>query len=167
VGVQDVNKAAGEAAKVKISELEDDASSAGGTSHLLTALQVLRRFCIDQKRCTYLRIDFRDKENRPTEYSLVQDLVDLRLLHLIESSLSDEHEAGRRSEVYMLDLSQFSGQRLKKQLKVLAFENGHLVLKETGTTAPKRSGDTPKKRLGLLRRGPLFALSNLKEGALI
>ena len=161
VGVQDVNRAAGDAAKIKITELEDDASSDSGTPNILSALQVVRNFCLDDKRCTYFRIDFRDKEQRGADYSLIQDLMDLRLLHLIESSLSDEHEAGRRSEVYMLDLSQFSGQRLKKKLRVLDFVGGHLFLKETGTTLPGRHGKTPKQRLGILRRGPLLALRSL------
>jgi len=161
VGVQDVNKAAGEAAKVKLTELEDDASSSTGTPRIVTALQTIRAFCIDEKKTTYFRVDFRDKEQRPIEYGLIQDLMDLRLIHLIDSSLSDEKEAGRRSEVYMLDLSQFSGQRLKKKLKVIDFAAGHLVLKETGTTVPAKVGSTSKQRLGLLRRGPLFHLDTL------
>ncbi len=162
VGVQDVNKAAGEAANVKIAELEEDAAAAeGATNFILAALQRLRAFCLDERRCTYFRIDFRDKESCPAEYNLIQSLLDLRLTHLVSASLSDEHQAGRRFEVFMLDLSQFSGQRLKKHLKVLDFEAGHIVLKETGTNVPTKIGNTPKKRLGLLRRGPLFELSEL------
>ncbi len=162
VGVQDVNKSAGEAAKVKLTELEDDAASTGGDS-IVKALNRLRAFCLDEKKYTYFRIDFRDKEKKSIEYGFVQDLMDLRLLHLIDSSLSDQHQAGRRSEVYMLDLSQFSGQRLKKQLKVLDFEGGHIVLKVTGTNIATKVGTTPRQRLGLLRRGPLFDLKDLNE----
>lgn len=162
VGVQDINKAAGEAAKVKLSELEDDTASAGSPK-LVEHLNVIRRFCLDEKRYTIFRIDFRDKESYQQEYSAVQDLMDLRLLHLIDSSLSDEKEAGRRSEVYMMDLSQFSGQRLKKNLKALDFQNGHLVLKATGSSQPVRAGTTPKQRLGILRRAPLFELKQLSS----
>lgn len=162
VGVQDVNKAAGDAAKVKIAELEDDAASAEGTTQaILGGLQTVRKFCIDEKNSTYFRIDFQHKEVYSTEYGIMQDLLDLRLIHLVDASLSDEREAGRRSEVYMLDLSQFSGQRLKRKLKVLDFEAGHIVLKETGTNTETKVGDTPKLRLGLLRRGPLFDLERL------
>jgi hypothetical protein len=64
--------------------------------------------------------------------------------------------------VYTLDLSQFSGQRLKRRLKVLDFISGHIVLKETGTTKAVRAGDTPKQRLGILRRGPLLELKGLQ-----
>lgn len=163
VGVQDVNKVAGDAAKVKIAELEDDAASAKGTTQtIVDALQRVRSFCIDERSYTYFRIDFRDKENSVAEYSVMQDLMDMRLIHMVDASLSDERQAGRRSEVYMLDLSQFSGQRLKRRLKVLDFESGRLVLKETGTSTEAKVAGTPKQRLGLLRRGPLFELKNLR-----
>lgn len=158
VGVQDVNKAAGEAAKVKLAELEDDTSSSEGLS-LVGELNRIRAFCLDEKRSTFFRIDFRDKEKNPSAYGVIQDLMDLRLLHLIDPSLSDEKEAGRRSEVYMIDLSQFSGQRLKKNLRALDFKEGFLVMKETGTAAPAKRGATPKQRLGILRRAPLFPLT--------
>src|SRR5260221_829249 len=167
VGVQDVNKAAGEAAKVKLMELEDDAASFPGTSSIVDARKLVRELCLVDKKYTYFRVDFRDKENRAHEYALIQDLMDLRLLHLIDSSLSDERQAGRRSEVYMLDLSQFSGQRLKKRLKVLDLEDGFIVLKETGTNSPTKVGGTPKQRLGLLRRGPLFELKSLAANGVV
>lgn len=164
VGVQDVNKAAGAAANVKIAELEDDAASAEGTTQfILNGLQKIRGFCINDKGFTFFRVDFRDKEAHPNEYGVIQDLMDTRLVHLVDPSLSDEREAGRKAEVYMLDLSQFSGQRLKRQLKVLDFESGHLVLKETGTHSTAKVANTPKQRLGILRRGPLFELRWLSE----
>ena len=92
---------------------------------------------------------------------MVQNLMDARLIHLVDSSLSDEHRAGYRSEVYMLDLSQFSGHRLKRRLKVLDFRSGHLAVKDTGTASEERLAKTPKQRLAILRRGPLFELSEL------
>ncbi len=163
VGVQDVNKAAGEAAKAKIDELEDDAASDEKiAAAIVKGLQMVRTFCIEEKSCTYFRVDFRERETCSAEYGIIQDLMDLRLFHLVESSLSDEREAGRRSEVYTLDLSQFSGQRLKRRLKVLDFISGHIVLKETGTTKAVRAGETPKQRLGILRRGPLLELKGLQ-----
>jgi hypothetical protein len=164
VGVQDVNRAAGDAAKIKIAELEDDAASAENpTGAILKGLLRVRSFCIDEKNFSYFRVDFRDKELFPVEYSMIEELMDLRLIHLVDPSLSDEREAGRRSEVYMLDLSQFSGQRLKRKLKVLDFESGHLVQKETGTNKSAKIADTGRQRLAILRRGPLFELKLFKE----
>ena len=108
VGVQDVNQAAGDAAQVKIQELEDDlASNLGTAERTIKALQVLRRFCLEETGITYFRIDFKDKESYPAEYNLLADLLDVRLLHLLDASVSHPHSAGERSEAYMLDLSQF------------------------------------------------------------
>src|SRR5687767_3512912 len=58
--------------------------------------------------------------------------------HLINASVSDEHHAGEKSEVYMFDLSQYSGLRVKKFLKMLDFSGGKLMLTETGTKSPTR-----------------------------
>ncbi len=163
IGVEDINKAAGEAAKVKLTELEDDTSGTTRARDLVGKLNSVRAFCLEEKKFTFFRIEFADKETHPIEYSYIQDLMDLRLVHLIDASLSDQHAAGNRSEVYMLDLSQFSGQRLKKNLKALDFSNGHLVLKETGTAAVAKVGARPTDRIGILRRGPVFQLSRLAD----
>jgi hypothetical protein len=162
-GVQDVNRAVGDQSKVKLAELEDDAASIanGGAESIIAALNVIRAFCLDDKRYTFFRIDFRDKEMHPAEYATVQSLLDVRILHLVASSLSDKDHAGRRSEVFMLDLSQFSGQRLKKFLTVLDFVAGTIVLKRTTSSDPSQVGDTARKLQDLLRRGPEFGLDAL------
>jgi hypothetical protein len=159
-GVQDVNRSAGDQSKVKIAELEDDAAGVGAAK-ILDALNVVRAFCLDEKKYTYFKVDFHDKETRGNEYNLVQSLLDVRILHLISPSLSDKHQAGHRAEVFMLDLSQFSGQRLKKYLSVLDFVGGHIVLKRTSTTDPSKIGNTPRKLQEILRRGPEFELASL------
>lgn len=162
--VQDVNEAAGRMAQIKLQELEDDAASSKGKAEArVETLRILRTFLLEEKQVTYFRVDFRDKEAHPKEYELMQSLMDLRLFHLINAGLSDEREAGRRSEVYMLDLSQFSASRFKRNLKVLDFTKDHLVLKNTGGTASPRPGDTPKRLLAILRRGPAFDLSALSH----
>jgi hypothetical protein len=164
VGVQDVNEAAGRAAQTKLQELEDDAaSSLGLAAARVAALNTLREFLLEQKQVTFFRVDFRDKEAHPVEYELLQSLMDLRLIHLINPGISDERRAGQRSEVYMLDLSQFSGSRFRRNLKVLDFTQDHLVLKSTGGSATPRLGNSPKKLQSILRRGPLFELAELTD----
>ena len=159
VGVQDVNHAAGTAAQTKLHELEDDAAAARGRSQeLVSALNAVRVFLLDQQQITFLSVDFMDKEVHPDEYGLMQGLMDLRMLHLINSGVSDAHHAGRRSEVYMLDLSLYSGARLKRNLRVLDFAKDNLILK---TAQGLERGDTARKLIDLLRRGPLFNLERL------
>lgn len=90
-----------------------------------------------------------------------QRLLDLRLLHLINASLSDPQHVGRRSEVYLLDLSEYTGARLKQKLWVLGLEGGHLLLKRTRSNEQPRIGDTPRRLVAILRLGPAFPLERL------
>ena len=164
VGVQDVNNAAGIAGQTKLQELEDDAAAVAGRSAVLIgALNILRSFLLTEKQITFFRVDFRDKETRGAEYRVLQALADLRMLHLINSSLSDAQQAGQRSEVYLLDLSQYSGSRLKQRLRVLDFERGHMVLKRTRSAEVPKSGDTVLRLVALLRQGPIFPLAELSN----
>jgi hypothetical protein len=159
VGKQDVATAAGDIAQAKMAELEEDAAAATGSAQqMISALQVLRDFCIDDRKYTFFQIDFKDKETKVNQYTLLQSLMDVRLIHIVNASVSDAHQAGERSEAYMLDSSQFSGSRFKKYLKVLDLIGGQLVMKETGTTKAPRLGDTPRKLITILRSAPHFSL---------
>ena len=162
VGVQDVGQVAGEAAKVKIAELEEDAASSEDTPSRIKGLDHILTFC-DEKSCTFFRIDFRDRQNHPDEYSIIRELMDGRLIHLVRASLSDIQKAGRRYEVYMLDLSQFSSERFKLRIKTLDFQKGYIVFRETGTTIKPTIGNTSKRLSGILRRGSLFELKQLVD----
>jgi hypothetical protein len=162
VGVQDVGQAASDAAKIKISELEEDAASIEDTPNRIEGLRRIRAFC-DEKNCTFFRIDFRDRENHPDEYSIIRELMDGRLIHLVRASLSDIQKAGRRYEVYMLDLSQFSSERFKLRIKTLDFQKGYIVFRETGTTTKPTIGDNSKRLSGILRRGSLFELEQFSD----
>lgn len=163
-GVQDVNEAAGQAAKGKLQELEEDAAAALGTAApVLSALQVVRTFCLQEKEISFFGVEFIEKETHGDEYSLIQRLLDLRILHLIHGSLSDQHHVGRRSEIYLLDLSEYTGARLKQKLWVLDLEGGHLRLKRTRSDDAERIGDTPVALVTILRRGPSFPLQRLSH----
>ncbi len=165
-GVQDVNNAAGQAAKTKLQELEEDAAAQKGRSEaLVAALGIVRTFLLESQHITFLGVDFHDKEINRYEYSLVQGLTDLRMLHIVSSSLSAKHAAGKRSEVYLLDLSQYSGSRLKQRLRVLDLVGDELVLKETRSSRPPRSAKSPRDLIDLLREGPEFQLTLLSETA--
>ena len=92
------------------------------------------------------------------------DLLDVRLLHLIDPSVSDAHTAGERSEVYMLDLSRFSGSRLKHGIRVLDFKNGKIVSRKTRVQDQAlRKGETTLQVLSILRAAPVFDLERLSN----
>jgi hypothetical protein len=165
VGVQDVNKAAGDAAQVKVQELDEDITpETEWASKTRYALDQLLKFCLDDTKWTYLAVDHRERELNPEGYDLLASLMDLRMVHLLNPSVSDERRAGEKAEVYLLDLSQYSGERLKKFLSVLDLERGIFVQRETGRKSTKQVGDTPKKLIVILRRAPHLSLSRLVSG---
>jgi hypothetical protein len=162
VGAQDVNQAAGDAAGAKLQELEDDmASNVGTAERTLAALKVVRDFCLEEKSYTYFLVGFRDKESRAAEYNLLTDLMDVRLVHLLDAGVSDAHSAGHRSEAFLLDLSQYSGSRLKQRIRVLDFSKGKVISKETRTSTAPKVGDTPLQVISILRGAPVFELERL------
>lgn len=166
VGVQDVNQAAGDAAGAKLQEMEDDmASNVGTTDRTLNALKVVRNFCLEEQSYSYFLVDYRDKEDNPASYSLLTDLMDVRLIHLVDQGVSDAHRAGRRFEAFMLDLSQFSGSRLRQRLHVIDFVGGLLVAKQTRGKEPAKVGRTPLQVISILRGAPTFSLDVLNGAA--
>ncbi|MGO4612048.1 hypothetical protein AB4142_37505, partial [Variovorax sp. 2RAF20] len=79
-----VNQAAGDAASAKIQELEEDmAANSGVAQRTLETLDLVRRFCLDEQAFTYFLVGYRDKEKNVGPYSLLTDLMDVRLIHLV------------------------------------------------------------------------------------
>jgi AAA ATPase domain len=164
-GVQAVNEAAGQAADVKLRELEEDAAaSIGGAEQQIRSLNAVRKEIVEEQNYTFFRIDLREKEIWAREYDVIQGIMDLRLLHLINSGVSDPHQAGRRYEVYMLDLSQYTGSRFKQRLVVLDFDGGELVQRKTRSKEPPFRANTARKRVQILRNSPVFGLEQLRGG---
>jgi hypothetical protein len=164
-GVQDVNQAAGDAAQVKIQELEDDlGSETGAADRTLETLGYLRRFCLEEQTTTFYRVDFKDKEVHYEAYGRLVDLMEVRLTHLLAPSVSEGKRAGERAEVFLFDLSQYSGSRLKKGILVLELVNGQVVTRTTGTKGGRRVGTTPRQVVSILRGAPLLRLEELPGG---
>jgi hypothetical protein len=159
VGVQDVNQAAGDAAQVKIQELEEDmASNVVTAARTVEALNRVRIFCLDTTSFTYFLVSYRQKESAPKQYNVLTDLLEQRLIHLLDGSVSHAHSAGERSEAFMLDLSQFSGSRLKQGIHVLDFSGGRLISRKTRAGAKPRVGETSRQVITMLRAAPPFNL---------
>ncbi len=168
VGVQDVNQAAGDAAQVKLQELEEDmASNVDSAARTFEAFLRVRSFCLDLENHTYFLVGYGDKERFPECYNVLTDLLDVRLIHLLDAGVSDPHAAGHRFEAYMLDLSQFSGLRLKQGIRVLDFSRGTIISRQTrerqsserhNASSALRKGDTPLKAIAIMRAAPTFQL---------
>jgi hypothetical protein len=165
VGVEDVNRAAGRASAEKRRELEEDlAAQSSEAAVTLEALSALRNFCLDRADAelwTYFRVSFNAKESRQEEYALLTRLLEVRMVHMLDSSISDPKRAGIRFEVYMLDLSEYSGQRLRRGVHVLNFEGGRLTAQKTGEPKSRREGKAARDVTGIFRRAPELELAVL------
>lgn len=115
VGVEDVNMAAGEYDSSKREEFKRD--TLDDEVNLEDEFHKLRDFCLFKNTNCFLL----DKENSGPEVDLIHELVDLKLIHLVRSRVTVSGRAGKIYEAYMLDLSQYSGARKRRELKIVEF----------------------------------------------
>jgi len=111
IAVEDVNTAAGYYDQTKRQELIKDAND--NHEKLEQMFQELTTFCVDVLNNNVFVID----EKADGEWvELIQELVDLRLLHRIRShfTMKDKTYARRRFDAYMVDLSQYARIRMKE-----------------------------------------------------
>jgi hypothetical protein len=116
IGAEDVNRASGEHDQTKRDELRRDADEERG--RIEDALAQIVRFCTE----TTLSNCFLVQRDRHEEYiHLIAELVDMRLIHLVRSRISVGHRKGQAFIAYMLDLSQYTGDRKKRDLTMIPF----------------------------------------------
>ena len=62
-----------------------------------------------------------DKDYRGSEVEKIGELVDLKFIHHISSRVTVRDRTGRAYDAYMLDLSQYTGERTRRNLDVIEF----------------------------------------------
>lgn len=116
VNTEDVNQACGEHEGTKREELSNDAG--GDEGRLIEEFERIRKFCLEEKHVNCFLVE---KELPGEGYRHIQELVDLRLLHLVKSRVTVRDRPGKIYEAYLLDLSQYTGERKKRDMKILEF----------------------------------------------
>ena len=117
INAEDVNVAAGEYDTSKREEFKRDTGSDDQQS-LDREFQGIREFCLEEAKTNCFLLD---KEARGPEVGLLNELVDLKLLHLVRSRVTVSGRRGRIFEAYMLDLSQYAGARKRRGLGIIEF----------------------------------------------
>lgn len=119
IAAQDVNQAAGEYDSAKRDELKRDTLEE--RAQVEGAFQVASNFCLERVKanCFLLRKDRADIGAR-----LIEELVDLRLLHLVQSRVTIPDRPGQLFVAYMLDLGQYTGERKRRGLEMIPFWRG-------------------------------------------
>lgn len=113
IGVQEVNLAVGEFGQSKMNELAEDTTQ--DSDALRALLDSLQRKCLDELRSNSFLVRYAP---RKIGYELLQKLMDLRLVHLLHSSITPG-KAGERYEAYLLDYSFYTGVRRRHRLAEL------------------------------------------------
>ncbi len=117
IGAEDVNRAAGEHDSSKRDELRRDAS-ADETKQLEGAFQSIRTFCLETVNCNCFLVP---KDRPSSEELVIDELVDLKMLHLVHSRISTRDKPGAFFRAFMLDLSQYAGDRKRRNLELIEF----------------------------------------------
>ena len=116
IGSEDVNRAAGEHEESKREELKRDVVE--DQAEIEKQFEKIVTFCIDVAQANLFLID---KSSRGKEVGLIQQLVDLRLIHLASSRITVSKQPGRIYEAYMLDVSQYAGSRARRNFEIVPF----------------------------------------------
>ena len=116
IGIEDVNHAAGDYDSSKREELRRD--TLDDNSLLETEFRKVRDFCVKRAKANVFLVD---KDENKARYELIQELMDLRLIHKVSSRVTVSKRPGRIFEAYMLDLSQYTGSRKMRDMRIVEF----------------------------------------------
>ena len=117
IGVEDVNTAAGEYDKYKREELSRDTFKEDETP-IEEEFAKVREFCLESANANCFLIE---KDAQPDLYDRIEELTDLRLVHKVRSRVTISKRQGKLFEAYMLDVSQYTASRKKRELEIIEF----------------------------------------------
>lgn len=116
IGAEDVNVAAGNYGDTKMEEFKRDTLE--DQQSLDEAFNNIRMFCIDKTKANIFLLD---QELKGSATELVQELIDLRLVHHIKSRVTVSSNPGKIYRALLLDVSQYTGERKRRDLEMIDF----------------------------------------------
>lgn len=116
IGAEDVNISAGSYGEIKKEEFKLDTLE--DRQELERAFAKIRLFCIDKTECNIFLID---QDLQDLNSNFVQELVDLRLIHHVRSRVTIPDRPGKIYRALLLDVSQYTGERARRELEILEF----------------------------------------------
>jgi hypothetical protein len=150
VGVEDVNGAAGEYDSSKREELGRD--TLDERQRLEEEFAEIGKFVNYQSKANVFLLD----KNLPdSEISLIEELVDLRLVHRVRTSVTVADRPGKTFEAYMLDVSQYTVARKRRDVEIIEFwrDNATDSIRRTGLIYKEiENGDIVTRRMSPPRR---------------
>jgi hypothetical protein len=117
IGAEDINKAAGEYDKFKREDFSRD-TGREEQEILLTMFEKVSEFCLNKAEANCFLVD---KDLLDNNVELVSELVDLKFLHHVRSRVTVRDRVNRVYDAYMLDLSQYAGERARRNFEIVEF----------------------------------------------
>ena len=114
---EDINIAAGEHDSNKREEFNRD-TTPEDQQDLTDFLNDISDFCLKQNDANCILVD---KEIKGKEERLVGELVDLKFLHHVKSRVTVRGQSRKIYDAYMLDVSQYTGQRKRQNFEMIKF----------------------------------------------
>lgn len=116
IGKVDINHEAIAAINSKLDSLKVDSAQERETLELYLA--AVKSWVYGEKRTNIFLVAKPDLESHPQERQALKELVDLRLIHLVDSNTSSAPSDGRRYEAYMLDVGLYDNSRPRNFVQI-------------------------------------------------
>jgi hypothetical protein len=116
ISAEDVNMATGSYGDRKREEFKKDTLE--DQARLDEAFQKIRRFCLEKIQANVFLLD---QEATGDHADLVQELIDLRLIHHVKSRVTVSARPGQVYRALLLDVSQYTGERKRRDIEMTDF----------------------------------------------
>ena len=116
IGAEDINRATGSYGVTKREEFQKD--TLDDQERLDEAFKKIGMFCLEKTKANVFLID---QEMTNKDSDLVQELIDLRLVHHVRSRVTVSARPGRVYRALLLDVSQYTGERKRRNIEMLEF----------------------------------------------
>ena len=116
VGVEDVNGAAGRYDSSKREELSRD--TLDESQRLEDEFSKIGHFVKERSNANVFLMD---RDLSEVDMAPIEELVDLRLIHRVNPSVTVRDRPGKKFAAFMLDISQYTAARKKRELEIIEF----------------------------------------------
>jgi Cdc6-like AAA superfamily ATPase len=117
IGTEDVNRASGENDKFKREDFSRDTGKFE-QKKLLKTFDLSSDFCLNTVKANCFLID---KDLSSEDVQNIAELVDLKFVHHVRSRVTVRDKVHRIYDAYMLDLSQYAGERARRNFEIIEF----------------------------------------------
>lgn len=119
IGAEDINRAVAANDDYKRADIRHDLFGPADEGRLMAYFDKLKDFCLNQQNTNCFLIE---RSERPREFDKVlNELVDVKLIHRVKSRVNVWGKPGASFEAFMLDLSQYSGERAQRNVEIVEF----------------------------------------------